>query len=119
MKLGRKHRQLIAAFLVVFFGLLTANNVFFIHVQQLPDGTYIVHAHPFNKKANPPTEHNHSAKELLFFASNMLLSIFCLFAFFFGIKQVVIQQIDIPKQFHETTISGTTLGRAPPQPFLT
>jgi len=56
----------IAAVLLVLFGLLTINNTIYQHRHILPDGTVIIHAHPF--KTNPdgsPVKHTHTANEYI------------------------------------------------------
>lgn len=55
-------KSAIAGFLLSIFILVTINSLLFIHLHTLPDGTVIVHAHPFNKKdANTPQkQHQHS-----------------------------------------------------------
>ncbi len=53
--------------IVALMVMLTINQCVFIHTHKLADGTIIVHAHPFNKKADssPIKHHHHSGTELM------------------------------------------------------
>jgi lipoprotein signal peptidase len=53
-------------FTIVILGLLTLNNSLFLHVHKLDSGTYISHAHPFNKSdtTNNGTGHSHTKNEI-------------------------------------------------------
>ena len=68
MKTTLKNRlqKWVAAVLVLSVGLLIVNNVVFLHTHKLPDGSIVVHAHPYNKSDDPAPfkKHNHTSKEL-------------------------------------------------------
>jgi hypothetical protein len=48
--------------------LLIANRMLFVHSHQLPDGTVVIHAHPFKTsqdKSEPAGSHQHTKYEFL------------------------------------------------------
>jgi len=57
MKTTTKKRlqKLLTGVLVFAVGLLIANHVVFLHSHKLPDGSIIIHAHPYNKSQEAPT----------------------------------------------------------------
>ncbi|MFW6218633.1 MAG: hypothetical protein ACOC3S_00790 [Bacteroidota bacterium] len=68
------NRITIKGFAVVFMllaGMLITNEVLFVHVHKLADGSIITHSHPFNKSddSEPYKNHHHSQLELLFIST--------------------------------------------------
>jgi hypothetical protein len=61
----RKFLSLFSFGLLAVILLLQANNTLFHHTHQIAEGKFIAHAHPYSSE-DPPTEHNHSEKELLY-----------------------------------------------------
>ena len=68
-------KRYIAIILVIIVGLVTLNNILFVHAHKLSNGTLVVHAHPFSKSTeganNQP--HQHSKVEYSFIDSLLLL----------------------------------------------
>jgi hypothetical protein len=60
------YRNVTVGLLLVIFCFIIANNVFFVHVHRLPDGSTVKHAHPYQKnKELPGKQHQHSSVELV------------------------------------------------------
>lgn len=61
--------------LVGLMSILVVNKALFTHMHRLADGTVVIHAHPYNKTADkkPFKTHNHTQKELQFFAARRIL----------------------------------------------
>lgn len=112
---GLKH--LIAGWLVVQIFLIALNQAMFMHTHRLPDGTTIVHAHPFKTdKGNtgPFQKHHHSKIEFLFFGSVSLLFAIAIIAFILrNFIQVNLYIFPVPAIYKERYISHKN-GRAPP-----
>lgn len=118
MKTTFKNRiqKLIAGILVISAGLLILNNVVFLHTHKLPDGSIIVHAHPYSKSqdSEPFKKHNHSSKELFHISHIQLLFIAAIFSFLYleFIQQKFIFLYRNP--FTKFNYSFRSKGRDPP-----
>jgi hypothetical protein len=68
-------KRYIAIVLVSIIGLVTLNNILFVHVHKLSNGMLVVHAHPFSKstEATSNQTHQHSKIEFSFIDSLLLL----------------------------------------------
>ncbi len=78
MKAGMPYivKKTFAIVLLGIIGLLTLNNALFMHLHRLPNGTLIVHAHPFsntNQADDSSQTHQHTKVELLVISNLLLL----------------------------------------------
>ena len=100
---------------ILIMTMLIVNNILFLHIQPLPDGTYVLHAHPYNKKDNPPVHHHHNDTEIL------LLNSIALFYFLKLILFVFITPVLRNKRNRFSLMQYTGIffsdrpGRSPPQ----
>ncbi len=88
--------------IIAFIGLLSIswlliNNSVFLHYHKLDDGSYVVHAHPFNKsaeKSDTGGKHQHTNKELLVinFVNTILISIIMIAGLSIFLK-IIVQKI--------------------------
>jgi hypothetical protein len=61
--------HLLGIVLTIIISLTIGNRILFTHVHVLPDGEYVVHAHPFSKdegRQSQKEQHSHSNAELYF-----------------------------------------------------
>lgn len=66
MRNRRLYRSTVARLLLLVQLFMLTNAVVFRHAHRLPDGTIVVHAHPFLPKANGPIQPNdHTRQELV------------------------------------------------------
>ena len=95
-------------------GLLIINSILFTHSQVLSDGSIVVHAHPYNKTSNPPSNHNHHDNDLL--VLNNISLLFFLGAISFYLKRSIVnfEKYDFPTKEYINIIIFQKLGRAPP-----
>jgi len=72
---AHKWKRLTVILMIAVMAGLTVNNMAYIHVHNMPDGTLVTHAHPFNKKTEngQGTSHSHSEAGFLFFQDLQLL----------------------------------------------
>ncbi|MBN2571966.1 MAG: hypothetical protein JXA68_07550 [Ignavibacteriales bacterium] len=77
MKYIRKIYKQLTIIVIFFIGLLLYNNIANIHHHILPNGDFVVHAHPFssNKDTDPSNTHSHSDSDIafIFLINNILL----------------------------------------------
>jgi hypothetical protein len=69
-------KKYFALLLVGIVGLLVLNNALFSHNHRLPNGSVVVHAHPFSKSNQPDLplqSHQHTKFQLLFLDSLLVL----------------------------------------------
>lgn len=118
MRLAFNNRMLrfVTLSMVVVMGILIANKALFLHVHKLNDGTFIEHAHPFNKTGDstPLKSHSHSAGQFLLFQVLETIS----FLFFFSLVLDIFLKGEI-SYFKLVTESilvpvNSNDGRAPP-----
>lgn len=119
MKAGMHYivKKYFAIALVGIIGLLTLNNTLFMHLHRLPDGSLIVHAHPFSKSNqadDPGQTHQHTKVELLVFDSLLIL-------FAIGLLRVAKsnEQPRLVKHYYKLQSIGSSIShifsnRAPP-----
>ena len=109
-------KRLIVILIIAVMGALTINNIAYIHVHVLPDGTMVTHAHPFNKKTETEqgTSHTHSQLGFLFFQHLQVL--FLILAGILCLRRPVSQvlQIRTSSNFCYPAHLFASLGRAPP-----
>jgi hypothetical protein len=78
MKAGMPYivKKTFAIVLLGIIGLLTLNNALFMHLHRLPNGTLIVHAHPYsntNQTDDSNQTHQHTKIEILVISNLLLL----------------------------------------------
>lgn len=95
-------------------GLLIINSILFTHSQILSDGSFVVHAHPYNKSSNPPENHNHHDNDLQIINSITLLFFISLFSFSLKSCIVDFKKYDPTSKDYFEIIVFQKLGRAPP-----
>jgi hypothetical protein len=103
--------------LVSIVGLLTLNNVLFMHMHRLANGSLVVHAHPFSKSNQPDSSaksHQHSKVEFQFLDSLLLF-----FANDFNTTEIIIstnwQEYSFSYQFSNLENSPQKItNKAPP-----
>lgn len=108
--------RFITFLMIGMLAMLVANKAVFLHVHQLNDGTYVAHAHPYDKSADsePVKTHHHSNAEFIFFKNFELFFPVLFIAFAFGLL------VKTEHRSIEQTISYQTIyisqnkGRAPP-----
>lgn len=95
-------------------GLLIINSILFTHSQTLSDGSVIVHAHPYDKTENPPTNHKHHENELLIL--NNITLLFFLAAIAFSLKGVCVcfEKNHLTQIEYINVLLSRKFGRAPP-----
>jgi len=101
---------------LVLMSLYVVNNSVFLHTHKTLSGTYITHAHPFDKAhdSEPVKHHQHSKQELTIIAS-LEIFLFATIAYFAFVVAVhtfkyVTRQVRVP----ELLCSSVRNGRAPP-----
>lgn len=65
-------KGIISSLLLLIIGGIIFNSAFFLHTHKIADGTFIVHAHPFNKNAESGKsypKHKHNKIDLQVFRS--------------------------------------------------
>ena len=102
--------------MIAFVIMLMVNKSLFIHTHIMPDGTVVVHAHPYNKTSDsaPIKSHNHSKLELVFLANLQLLM---LISFFVLVLLVLSKKIKLSTDisFNYTSLNFLfQKGRSPP-----
>ena len=102
--------------MIGIIGLLTINNVMFLHSHQLANGNIITHAHPYNKSDDsaPIKSHHHSKTELIFLENLQLLFIFTLISFIVLDVAKKKSYVVINQQFYPQSFKILYQGRAPP-----
>ena len=102
--------------MIGIIGLLTINNVVFLHSHQLANGKIITHAHPYNKSNDsaPIKSHHHSKIELTFLVNLQLLFIFTLIFIFVLDVTKMKSYVVINQQFYPQSFKILCQGRAPP-----
>ena len=102
--------------MIGIIGLLTINNVMFLHSHKLTKGNIITHAHPYNKSDDPAPfkSHHHSKKELIFLANLQLLFIFTLIPFIVVNDAKKKSYVVINQIFYTQGYEIIYFGRAPP-----
>ncbi len=102
--------------MIGIIGLLTINNVLFLHSHQFDNGKIVTHAHPYNKSNDsaPIKSHHHSKTELIFLENLQLLFIFTFISFF--VLDVAKKKtcFVINRVFYTQDYEILYLGRAPP-----
>ncbi len=111
----RQHINTLSYWGMGIIGLLIINSILFSHSQTLSDGSVVVHAHPYNKTSNPPSNHNHHEDELLILDNITLL--FFLGAIAFSLKDtcVYFEKNYLPQIEYINVLVSRKLGRAPPK----
>ena len=112
--------QLIAISLIVVVGLHSLNSFFNTHSHKLPDGTIVVHAHPYERSSDsgPFENHHHTATELIFLA-NLIHFIPTLAVLIVGLLIVYREKISHFFQLPSCQFSvGIPNLRGPPSPSL-
>ena len=76
-------KQLTGILMIAVMLILMVNNMAYIHVHVLADGSMVNHAHPFSKKGEPGkgTDHTHSSHSIQFFMNLQVLFLVGLMAF--------------------------------------
>jgi len=102
--------------MIGIIGLLTINNVMFLHSHKSANGNIVTHAHPYDKSDDsaPIKSHHHSKTEFTFLKNLQLLFICALISFIvldFAKKQ---SYIVINRVFYTQGYEILYLGRAPP-----
>ncbi len=102
--------------LIGLIALLIANKAIYIHTHKLPNGTIVVHAHPFNKSCDtePFKSHKHTKGELYFFQSiENLFPLLFLISVFISLPGKKIRRFLFLSQYIPVLLT-THDGRAPP-----
>lgn len=97
MRIKKTIQKIIAAIMTVGVLLFFYNSVSNWHYHKMPNGTVVVHSHPFkssNSSSNnsPINTHHHSSAQYNFFAGTMLISTLLLLFFLLKRKEQTIQQ---------------------------
>jgi len=102
--------------MIGIIGLLTINNVMFLHSHKLANGHIITHAHPYNKSDDsaPFKSHHHSKTELIFLANLQLLFIYTLIPFIFTGVAKKKSYVVIKRVFYTQNYKILYFGKAPP-----
>ena len=94
-------------------GILIINSILFTHIHALPNGSFIIHAHPYSQD-NPPSTHNHSDSEIVIL-NNIT------FIFFYGVLSIFFIVHTTNKKIQDTLpikyvnrLFIQKFGRAPP-----
>lgn len=79
----RKFQSGIVAFMLLVMLSIIINNAINMHLHLLNDGTYIVHAHPYNKSKEqyPEEHHHHEGYEFLLIENLSFFTTFSIFTF--------------------------------------
>ena len=113
MKWIQQHIKPLACIGISIIGILIINSILFTHLQPLPNGSFVVHAHPYDKD-NPPSEHNHSDNEIIIL-NNIALVFFYGVLFLYFIKQATNKEENNILQIRYINILFIQkFGRAPP-----
>ncbi len=113
----RKHIKLITYAGILLISMLIANNILFTHIQPIADGTFVVHAHPYDKTENPPTNHEHSEKEIFFLSTISLLGLITLPIFYFIVQFRKKDKHKITLPFYKNVHRSNIRGRSPPSTY--
>ena len=102
--------------MIGIIGLLTINNVMFLHSHKLDNGNFVTHAHPYDKSNDsaPIKSHHHSKTELIFLENLQLLFIFILILFIVLDVAKKKSHFVINRVFYTQGYEILYLGRAPP-----
>jgi hypothetical protein len=102
--------------MIGIIGLLTINNVMFLHSHKLDNGNFVTHAHPYDKSNDsaPIKSHHHSKTELIFLENLQLLFIFILISFIALDVAKKKSYVAIIRVFYTQDYEILYLGRAPP-----
>jgi len=95
-------------------GLLIINSILFTHSQTLSDGSVVVHAHPYDKTENPPSNHNHHEYELLILNNITLLFFLGAIAISLTFAYVYFEKTHLPQIKYINVLLSRKFGRAPP-----
>jgi len=118
MKMSNKNitLKLVIYLMIAFVIMLMVNKSVFIHTHVLPDGTVVVHAHPYNKTTDsaPIKSHQHSKLELMFLQNLQLLIAFSFFGFLFFILSKKRKLSSFIRINYTSTNFLFQKGRAPP-----
>lgn len=110
----KHHIKLLSYIGIGIIGMLIINSILYTHSQTLADGSVIVHAHPYNKTSNPPSNHKHKADELLILNSIVLLFFIVTLSFNFQKQLINFEKTYFPQVRYINILSFRKLGRAPP-----
>ncbi len=102
--------------MIGIIGLLTINNVMFLHSHKLDNGNFVTHAHPYDKSNDsaPIKSHHHSKTELIFLENLQLLFIFILISFIALDVAKKKSYVAIIRVFYTQDYEILHFGRAPP-----
>jgi hypothetical protein len=114
MERVRQHIKALSYFGMGIIGLLIINSILFTHSQILSDGSVVIHAHPYDKTENPPSNHNHHDDDLLIL--NNITLLFFLGALAFSLKGafVFFEKYDLLTKEYINILLFQKFGRAPP-----
>ncbi|MBN1199096.1 MAG: hypothetical protein JXA23_07075 [Bacteroidales bacterium] len=112
-------RSVVFLVILSLMGLLVTNALY-LHTHKLPDGTMVIHAHPFNKTQDPSPvkQHQHSSVEFITLSHLQILFCIALILVFLadrpGSSRMIFRQIEPPENlsFREFPVT-----RPPPSPI--
>jgi hypothetical protein len=108
--------QVVTYLVICAIGVLLLNTAVYTHTHKLADGTFITHAHPYNKSTDdePFKSHHHTKAESIFFeALGMFFPILFLSFILYQLSQLPLKVVFV-NLIYEIELIKFSKGRSPP-----
>jgi hypothetical protein len=112
----KRFSSTVALLLVVAISWSLLNKALFVHTHVTPAGKMVVHAHPYNKKADnqPVKNHYHACHEWIIFQQLDATGLLALISLLLFLPVITLASIPSSRVFSSRDLLLSYPGRAPP-----